>query len=99
MGLLERLLLAEAPARDPADERWWATGPGGSAQSGVWVGAETALQASPVWACSLSRWLSCKGRSHNAESGGVIESGESVSALSNQRKFTFSSFGGGPVRG
>lgn len=51
MGWLSDILYAEDVARDPASERWWTSGPGAMAQSGAWVGVETALQASPVWAC------------------------------------------------
>jgi HK97 family phage portal protein len=55
MGWLAELLRPTPRASlnaDPNDERTWITSPiGGSASSGVYVNADTALQASPVWAC------------------------------------------------
>ena len=54
MGILTELLRPRTQAyinSNPSDERNWSAGASGISSSGMYVTPESALQASPVWAC------------------------------------------------
>lgn len=51
MGLFASLLAPRMVGLNPLDDRYYATGDGGTSLTGTYVSAETALRISAVWAC------------------------------------------------